>query len=679
MEDGIYLQGPAGWVWVAESSLALTIQANDLTKPDSIQLTYSNQFTLPHSLAIQRLLENAEQLDAGSQHPYKLIPARLIEEDEIAFEGVAELQQFQGEWQVSLYDPQRALFDKLAEKSIRDLDLSWLDHSWTLDQINARAGATEGVCYPILDYGTIDGGIVAQDTIFPAVFVPTILTQMLQEEGYRPVGAWLDDPLLKQMVIPFTEAEPLARDQEWIDARTARVTVETMAPTPMFGGVLNQIMLLSVDDRELDNWKDGKANNFNTTTYSYVADAAMRLKVVAVQRFMVKVDVGTVEVKLQLEKNGAFVEQAYWSKTTGYNQSRAKIDQLELDIEILLKKGDTLKIRRIVQKRSAIAQWEGFIMNDPDSTYASFIPDATIHTGDTWLVAQNLPDLKCTELLLSLAFKMGGWFAIDNRRKTVELFKLTDVTRNRVQAVDWSAYLEEGEEPSLSFQIDPYAQRNLLKYKEQSGVDKGFGDGVIRCDRATLPAETTLFTLPFSASMESARQIGSYGAPLLIETRTITGSGETLQIQKKATGARVILVEPTKSFEISTKILNTAGEVVPATVTLTGCWFGRRPKTVLTNDNAFSLSFDPGPAQISEVALIARYYDGLKQVLRRPRVFTPSIHLRSHVVANLNPKLPIRLRNVRVGEIEISDGYFYLNKVNNYRSGMTCTATLIAF
>ncbi|GAB3889870.1 hypothetical protein GCM10028803_00360 [Larkinella knui] len=343
MEDGIYFLGPAGWQWVAEVDYALTMQGNDLTSPDTLELSYTNQFQLPNSLAIQRLLGNAEQLDAGGVYPYTLIGARLVECDEIIFQGRAELQGFQAGWKVVIYEEHRGLFDSLADKSIRDLDLSYLDHPWTIDEISARAGATEGICYPIIDYGTVSDGIIPQDTLFPATFLTTVVGQILQEAGYKPAGSWLNDPLLKQATFPFVEEEPKSRDQDWADARTARVTVATAAPTVMFGGKLNRIQPLTVDNRELEGWKDGKANNFNTATYSYVADSTMRINVVAVQQFNIKIDFGTVEVKLQLEKNGSFVEQAYWSKGAGYNLIANKNDILTLDTEILVKKAIRLR------------------------------------------------------------------------------------------------------------------------------------------------------------------------------------------------------------------------------------------------------------------------------------------------------------------------------------------------
>ncbi|MGV3561560.1 hypothetical protein [Larkinella arboricola] len=682
MKDGLYFLGRAGWQWVTEVDYSLNKQANDLTKPDTLQMPYSGQFSIPNTLAIQKLLENAEQPDAGGKYPYVLIPARLIENDEILIDGRAELQSFRGGWQVAVYDPQRAMFDRLGEKKLRDLDLSRLDHAWTLEQISAYAGATDGVVYPLIDYGTISDNIVPQDTLFPAVFVSDVVGQILQEQGYKAVGGWLTDPLFKALAIPFSEERPSNRDQEWVDARSARVTVDPADAGDIIATEkrkINQIQRFSVDNRPLEGWTDGKVNNYNTATFTYIADATMRLHVTAYQQFEVSCLFGSFEVKLIVEKNGANVAESYFSKGGPYNLQYARQDQVEIDTYINVVKGDQIAIRFIAEKRSKLAEFSLFMYPGPETMYASFSPDMNVKTGDSWPVARNLPDMTCTALLKSVAFIMSGWFDIDDRRKTVELVLLSDVTSNRANAVDWSTYLEETSEPELQFQIAPYAQKNLLKWREEDGVDKKYGDGVIRCDKSTLPAESTLFELPFSATMDSQQTVAGYGSPLKIETRTVSGFGNNMQISSKAAGPRLILVEPDKTFEVSTQILNGAGAVIPAKVRLTGCWFGRRPQTIVTDKNAFSLAFDPVPGQLTETGLIARYFNGLKRVLRRPRLLSVSLYIRPSEYVTINSRLPIRLRNVRVGDIEITDGYFYLNKLENYQAGKTCTGVLIAF
>ncbi|MDB5242005.1 MAG: hypothetical protein JWP57_2630 [Spirosoma sp.] len=133
MNDGLYLDG----VWVAEADISLNLQLNDLTKPYTIQASYSNSFSIPESLTVRDLTQNAEQIDAGGQHPYKLFRARLIEAREGIFLGHARLTVFKGGWTVILVQTTKSLFEALSQKSLRDMDLARYDHKWNIATITA--------------------------------------------------------------------------------------------------------------------------------------------------------------------------------------------------------------------------------------------------------------------------------------------------------------------------------------------------------------------------------------------------------------------------------------------------------------------------------------------------------------------------------------------------------------
>jgi len=48
-------------------------------------------------------------------------------------------------------------------------------------------------------------------------------------------------------------------------------------------------------------------------------------------------------------------------------------------------------------------------------------------------------------------------------------------------------------------------------------------------------------------------------------------------------------------------------------------------------------------------------------------------------VANLDFNVPIRLQQIKVGSIILSDGCYYLNLISDYQPGLPCQVTLIAF
>lgn len=674
MQDGLYLND----TWVAEVDAPLTFQGFDLNEPDSRKASFSNTFTLPDSLLLRDLTQNAEQVDAGGVHPYRQLPAYLVAEGEVIFRGVAEFVSFQAGWKVNLLDGLISFFDAIKDKKLSDLDLSRYDHTWSLDSMSSSASATDGITYPAIDYGTLDGAIFAYDSLFPAVYVKTLFGEIAKEAGYRLVGDWLNDPLLARLALPFVGADAIAHDEDWKNDRTARVTVTGSTD---YGDSVNHIIPFSVDGAGLSGqWTDGKQDNFKPERNAYVCDTDMRVRVQAYRSFKTTVIVGTVEASLSVEKNGVRIHEETFEGVGLYNQLNVKTDVLQINTEINCKAGDELRVRFMFGGKTLFSKYFVTLVESPDNTWASFIPDPTVQPGDTWPVAKNLPDLSCSDLVLSLAKIMSATYDVDDSRKTVRLIPLDNVVDNIPNAQDWSVNVDESNEPELLVQLDPYGRKNWCRWKEQDEkTNKGYGDGAILCDTVNLPAETELFELPLMACLPSDNILPGYGRPVLIKTRTVRKSGEEVTIDKNDTTARFVLIEPTMPVTVQTKVMSSEGTIQNKSVTLSGCWFGVRPAGLQTGSNAFSLVFSPVSSQQTEVTLLTRYFKALKRILRRPRQLTLSFYLQPADVANMSLYQPVRLQKVRAGSLDLNDGYYYLNKLANYRPGTSCPAMLIAF
>ncbi|QKZ15206.1 hypothetical protein [Spirosoma sp. KUDC1026] len=668
--DGLYLNG----VWVAEAEPALNFQANDLTKPDTIQTSYSLSFSLPDTLTIRDLTENAEQLDAGGKYPYAVFKAKLI------FDGVdlmpgasARLESFQGGWKVQLFQATRSLFDALGDRSIRTLNLDRYNHPWTVAGISALAGATAGAVYPVIDYGNFDKDTFASDALFPSVYARTIIEQMLTETGYRPAGEWLNDLLLNRIALPFVDDEPQSHDEQWVTDRSARVTVRNSLQ--MSGSGKTEVLYEFNQDNDPDNYFfDGKQNNFNTSLKAYVCDRAMKLRVQASQTFKLKVTTGAVEVLLIVERNGQNVAQVGDNYSGVYNITFSAQQTISLDETINCKAGDQIRIRFILRRRTLVGRFMVLGYIDPTTCWASFTPDPKLYPGDDWLVARNLPDMACTEVLKSIALLCSATYAVDDVRKTVTLIPLSEVVANTDKAVDWSTRVEESEEPELLVTLEPYGQVNNVKWKALDKVST-YGDGQIRVDAPNLPTTADLFELPFAACLNSEKALTGYGSPVTIPTRTIKNG----TLERSATTPRLVLIEPGKTL---TAKANVTAEGIPdevKPVTLTACWWADRPLGANAGNNAYSLTFDRVSFVQREQTLIQRYFKGLTRVLRRPRALTLSMMLTADDVASLDLTRPVRLSFVRAGSLQLSNHVFYLNKISNYVPGYPCRVTLIPY
>lgn len=675
-KDGLYLND----VWVSSpDGIAVTYQGNDLTKPDTMESSYSNTFQLPDSLAVRELTRNAEQLDAGSGLAFQTFTATVINGGETTFRGFAELNTFNEGWSIALFEEKTSLFERL-DRSIRTADLSRFNHPWTLAGINQLSTSADGACYPCVDYGLLDSGEVPLDTVFPAVYGHTIISQMLSEEGYKLTGTLPEDPLYRALTLPFVESEPTAKDEQFRDDRKARVGLDL--PDYSFdtnNRSIDRIQPYTVDNRPLDVWQQGKLMNFDTTTHAYVCDTAMRLRVEAFQQLKLRVRGGAFEVILIIEKNGQEVARQYDQYETGYNLFNLAATDSKLNRLIDCQKGDILRIRFIAQRRTKIGGFDCIIYGQPDQSWVSFTPDLTITFGDAWTVSRNLPDLTGLQLLKSVAFICGGSYTIDVLRKQLSFTSLSETTSDTANAVDWSDRVSELENLNWSPKLEPYGQKNGLKWKETDGVTKGYGDGVISINAPNLPAETTLFEMPFSASALSLQTIPEYGKPLKVTLRTVTRAGAEVTINQQSTSPRLVLNFPSKPVAVKTKAFDKDGNATPTTVYLQPCWFDGRPNVAIDATTNFSLAFDATTNSKAERTLIQRYYGGLQRTLRRPRVATISMYLSPVDVATLNFGKPVRLQRVRVGRLQINDNYFVINKIQNYQAGKPTQVVLISF
>ena len=687
--DGLHIENQ----WVAPASdIRTTYQGNDLTKPATLQSSYAQSFDLPDSLAVRKLTAHAEQLDSGSRWPYVPHPAMIIRKGEILFDGIAQLSSFSAGWSVDLYEEKRDLFARL-DRSLRTLDLSRFNHPWTLEEANARSALTEGLFYPLVDYGLLKDGVIPPDTIFPAVFVKTIIDQLLSEQGYRLIGQLPDNELYKRLFIPFSESEPTNYDEQWQTDRYARVTRD--APSDMIdkgtlgkGYFLDRIQPFSLDN--IDGFYQGVLHNYDTINYRYVPDTAMNLKVEAYQIFKTLAVTGSTEVILSIEVNSQKVASNRFESGAGYNILFLRTDKLSLSTTIKCKKGDQVQIRLEARRQTAIGAYRFEIFNDPDSAGVSFTPQLTTSQGDTWIVSRNLPDLTGTQLMIGLAYLYGGTWLVNKRRREIKFSALTDTVNNTANARDWSNKLNSGVEPSWVPLIEPYGQNNRLAWKEidetkkaaiigKNGITLNYGDGLISVDAPVLEPVVDLFEMPFAASTNSEETIPGYGPPVLIKTRSVSGRGDTLSITSQNTTVRLLLAATGQTFPVQSTRLKPDNETLEAvTVNLIPCWFGVRPDFIVSAVTRFTLSFSPIPLNRGEVCIIDNHYQGLIRVLRRMRVLTASFYLKPSDVAGIDFSLPVRLQRVQAGSLILSDGYYYLNQIQDYSDPAPCTVTLIA-
>lgn len=678
----MYLNG----VWVyGIDNYAVSLQGFDLSAPAERKASYTNSFTIEDTEAVRILTEGAEQIDAYGDHPYSLLSAEIVENGEMLFHGLAQLTEFSDGWSVTLLSEKLGFFDSIDNKKISDLDLSDYDHVWSLDTISAYAGKEEGVVYPIVDPGVMDADIIPYDTITPAVYMLTLAKRIVNEAGYKPKGEWLTDELIKRAALPYVNGSPIAQDQQWVDERTARVTCTVVE----LGKSCDTKIPFNIDNDFNNGWVDGifdeslpdvavikPLDNFDTNTHEYVCRNNMTLRVQAFQSFNVTILSGTCESHLIIKKNGQEVGKTYWKRDGVYN-AMGRQDQIEIDKEIKCKQGDRISIEFMFGKLTWIGKYYVELSFDAAKTWASFIPVADVAFGTVWPVAKNLPDMSQKDLILSCAYLICGDFRIDEETREFEIIPLDNVREKLNEAENWSNRIDDAYVPKVKTLVEGLGQRNTLKWTEQSNKARiGYGDGVILTEAENYPATAPLLEMPFTSVVTSSRTLSGYGSPVLIETRTWSGTGDQRTVSSQSAPPCIVLIEPTYTQDVKTKTLNDEGNLVDKLVRLTGCWFGRRPGPIQNDRNRLTLCFSALQKQ-SEQSIISRSYKTLQNALKRPMKFTPYLFLRSSDIAKWSQGNLVRFTNVQAGKHYINDSIFYVNEISSYRSGVSCPVTLI--
>jgi hypothetical protein len=201
LEDGTRLPTSPG------SRLAVTIQNNDILKPESIQTAYSTTSTLPDSQEVKAAVEFAHLGTSPTGKPYQQLKASLETQGvELLPRGQLQLQGYapgQG-FEFQIFGGSKDFYSTLGDKKLSELTLGG-SHTWDLGNVAtglARAADAwqQLWCYDVLDRGRnipakAGPGLSAEPwniytgELYPTVYARAVWEQIFTEAGYKWAGS----------------------------------------------------------------------------------------------------------------------------------------------------------------------------------------------------------------------------------------------------------------------------------------------------------------------------------------------------------------------------------------------------------------------------------------------------------------------------------------------------------
>lgn len=230
-----------------------------------------------------------------------------------------------------------------------------------------------------------------------------------------------------------------------------------------------------------------------------------------------------------------------------------------------------------------------------------------------------------------------------NNLKQEVIFTYFDtILKNIPIAEDWSSKVDT-RNIKLYFKIGNYTNKNNFKYKENDFVTLGFGDGTLLIEIDDIDFESTQIELKTSAT-ESYEAV--YQNIIVPETKLYTDDWTPQKVNN-----RILILD----------IQDTAYNL-----NLTD---GNHSDTINTNI-PFARFYDATKDEnLNFDSLIENHYEAISGILTKPKKVTLFLNLTANDVKNLNYIIPIKL-NVQENEILIN-GFFYINKINAYKGGLT--------
>ncbi|WP_055562648.1 hypothetical protein [Hymenobacter sp. AT01-02] len=648
----------------ADSRVALTVQANDLLKADSVQSDYTNTLTLADTPEVRAALDQAQQGMSLSEVPYQQLPCTLeTGATEVLPNGVAIVEQHEtGKgFEAQVLGGNKNFYAAIEGKKLRELTFpAAMEHDWLLPY--AASGAThehyrQGYVYDLYDLGkgVLDVVNLHTDGILPSVYARAVWEQIITEAGFKWSGnlpVLFDRLLLPTPTAPgyskeFRAARKLVagidhaggKNTDSGRAYEGRPEVQRVVPFDYTGGNYGYVA-------------PTQAGVWNPTAHSWKALEPCYVQVNGSVTLELSSPYGSAKAQLFTYVNGKEIGggPAVESKK---GADSTYVTATTNAAKLLLRAGDevTLKIKLNRAKEGIYGtnKW-GYTMFDGNihsingttlpldsfsvDVLADFPPGGRVRLQDL------LPDMSQRDFVKGFVGLFGLTQQTDpyTRRLTFTPTAAA-LAANLGSAPDWSPKVDTQRPAPRLFHLPDQAQQNWFRWKEDStnpDSAKELGDGMLPCADATLEAKRDTVVLPWAATTQ-----GAQGLLLLPVYKVRVGTVmEAAEYDQQRPAPRLV-VQTTQTRAVTLTDGSNTVPIAPRISTFAGLDFQRE--------------------------LLPTYYTHLAAVYARPLLYKPSVRLSALEVTGFDQLQPVWL--------EKEGAFFYANKLNSWEEDQPSTAT----
>jgi hypothetical protein len=605
----------------------------------------SANFSVAKTANNRRIFESAEIVQNQTTIPYRRLDCRVFQDGIDMQIRFCDIESIDDNYNLRLYGGNADFFD-LIKKPLNEIDFSY-NHIFDLSTVVASRTNTEGYIYPIIDYHTDAPNTSIPFTnydvryIFPSLFIDTLLEKICDNAGYTLINE------LPQTIPIYNDADlilPLTNNQynEFIEVEENDIGNTTANQLRDFS-FLGEHFIVDFDDTTTNN--NSFVNSTESIIFSGIGSVSLTKNFYIINFQSNYKAVANVRINATNVSEGS-IFFIIARNNGGNNQNITSVERVV---------PNTLGLGRTFEYSIEFDEFRGEL-NDQIYLYVFATSPAGVQQvnaltniniypssfnfGDYVYLKYKLPNTLQSDIFKTYSQLYGVLIQSDEITKEVKIFSYQNVINEIPNAYNWSDKIDYTETETIEFDLGKYAQRNLLKYKDQSNQIKPIGtDGVLIIDDNTLDGETVVFTLIYAATQMVFRLNNLI--PNIPVYTTSTGSPPETEIKNKPEPRLLLLDREVGSIDYTDGSTTTT-----VTTNLPLAWFIRA-------DKSYNLGF--------QNSLIPNFYQTLQSVLTRSKIVTENIRLTSVDILELDFMKPVYL--------DKHNAYFYISKIKNYVLG----------
>lgn len=653
-----------------DSVIAYTLQINDVANLESRNGNFTNQIAVPFTQRNRKSFANANSALSSSEKPYTKLPVKFIDGGmELIPAGYATLDTSDDNYEITIYAGNSDIFALIDGLKLSDLDLSDLDHDWTLANILASNANTSGYIYPLIDYSNrvVTANIsqkVYKDSLYPALFVHTLIERIFSSKGWTIEGDILTDDRYLNAIMALSQK--FQNPNTFFDIVNGQKTsyVDTTALNSL---AYNKMKYVVDVTGTIGQWY-----NFNTLSGLTHENSSPLINLIDQNHFLANTWTSPTTILININydieltyKTGPVkgsgststglllkiynkTQNVFLGGTLDYQPSQGYlinqnssgtftyVNDISLDAHQNVNTGDELVFFLYSTGTP------GFEI-DITMTKASITiePESTINDGAKIYMTYQVPDMAQTDFLKAIMNVFCITPDADSSTKTCRFRAFKELIDNMDKPKDWSSkYVQQ--KPTVTYRFGNYYQVNDFIYKQDYNLPILFGNGNFTIDDENLTVRGNVVELPFGSSIES------------------------LQSCIKANGD----VQYMPDIDLSKNSLSTRIFILRRTDVPEGLIYNYL--TTNTTENLqlpfchFALSGFKG---LHYQELLTDYWDIISAIVNKSKFITVQMNLKTTDVYNFDFFVPVY--------IEQLSNYFYVNKISNYKRGQLTTVELV--